>query len=194
MFQRLAVLKRIASSTERESEQRSRGRILLRVTWCKCQQRWLTVLISNDLTRNREVGPKTEVASRQCRSWLQFEGAGNRAQTQKCGVPMFRRSNFDGGQDIWILEECLKTNSPKNGRIRWTCIYPGLVAPFPQSYTFTPLLPKLDELDSFVDEILLGRTHDGEELVVSRGLTVAASWHLVYGVSDLDKLEMQRIL
>ncbi len=52
-------------------------------------QGWLSVLISNELTPNREAGPKTDVASRQCRSLLQFEGAGNRAKHKSVVSPCF---------------------------------------------------------------------------------------------------------
>jgi len=49
--------KRVASSTERESKQRSRRPILKCVSfWERCQ-RWLSALISNDLNRNRQAGP-----------------------------------------------------------------------------------------------------------------------------------------
>ena len=54
---RLAVAKRIASSTERGSKQRSRRPILQLVALQKCLQRWLSALISNEWSRNRETGP-----------------------------------------------------------------------------------------------------------------------------------------
>ena len=69
MFRRLAVVKRIASSTERESKQRSRRPILKCVSLSEFRQRWLSALISNALNRNRQAGPisravRTDIISR----------------------------------------------------------------------------------------------------------------------------------
>ena len=63
MFRRLAVVKRIASSTERESKQRSRRPILKCDALWEYPQRWFSSLISNDLNRNRETEPVSRVAS-----------------------------------------------------------------------------------------------------------------------------------
>ena len=58
MFRRLAVVKRIASSTECESKQRSSRPILKCNFFLERRQRWLSALISNDWKRNRQAGPK----------------------------------------------------------------------------------------------------------------------------------------
>ena len=83
MFRRLAVVKRIASSTERESKQSSRRPVLKCAALREYRQRWLSALTSNDLNRNRETGP-ISLAVRV--DIISNRGSGNRDSTYKSVV------------------------------------------------------------------------------------------------------------
>ena len=85
MFRRLAVVKRIASSTERESKQRSRRPVLKCVSLRERRQRWLSALISNDLNRNTR---RTNFASSPYRYYLKSRGRKSRPHI-KVSCPHF---------------------------------------------------------------------------------------------------------
>ena len=106
--------------------------------------------------------------------------------------PALHDSNFDGGQDLWVLQKWLIKNPPKEGSARFICADSAVPL---SAYGFVPETPPVAivrnllasrEPNSWDDEKWSGGQNVPDlntELIIMRGLQAPAPWTRINGAS-----------
>lgn len=113
--------------------------------------------------------------------------------------PALHDSNFDGGQDIWLIEKWLNTHPPEDGVKRYVCLHSPLPIEAVDIDINAPSWGILRRvIKSRVDKDVAREQPSGAtnvEIIVMRGLGVPAPWtRLLGGVPSAPSEELKALL
>jgi|GEM_PF-3216780 len=94
--------------------------------------------------------------------------------------PVLHDSNFEGGQDLWLLEKWIAKHPLTEGRRRFTCVH-GNVPPAVIGFLAVP--PPVKVVDAMLNPSSAG---DGwtTEIIVMRGFAAPAYWTRMHGATE----------
>ncbi len=108
--------------------------------------------------------------------------------------PVLHDSNFDGAQDLWLLERWLAEHPVTSGQLRYTCIHGDVphkaLSAVPTPPSESELRRLLAERHGEANEMPLGEIPVPLEVLVMRGLGQPAPWMRLQGSSERQASQM----